>query len=114
RADEQHDVGGAHALQLYASAFHDPAPARAFFAERGWDFDAVEIAYLRRAAQLAPGHFPEPLGADYHERGEQLLLARAAVQEQAGQADAALQTIDILVKLSPANTRAVDRLAGLQ
>ncbi len=114
RADEQHDVGGDHALQLYAMTFADPTPARAFFAERGWDFDGVEIAYLRRAAQLAPGHFPDPLGADYQRRGEQLLLDRAESQEQAGQSDAALQTIDILVKLSPANTRAVDRLAGLQ
>jgi tetratricopeptide (TPR) repeat protein len=114
RADEQHDVGGDHALELYAVTFNDPTPARGYFAEHSWDFDAAEIAYLKRAAQLAPDHFPEPLGPGYQARGEQILLDRAEAQEKAGQADAALQTIDILVKLSPANTRAVDRLAGLQ
>ena len=113
RADEQHDVGGAHALELYAITFGDPAAARAFFAERQWDFDSIEFAYLRRAAQLAPGHFPAPLGADYPPRGERLLLERCDQMEQAGQPDAARQAIDIFVKLSPANTRATDRLAAL-
>lgn len=113
RADEQHDVGGEHALDLYAITFADTAAACAFFAERQWDFAAIEIAYLRRAAQLAPGHFPAPLGPDYQPRGERLLLERCDQLEQAGQADAARQMIDILVKLSPANTRATDRLAAL-
>jgi tetratricopeptide (TPR) repeat protein len=113
RADEQHDAGGAHALELYAITFADVSAARAFFTERLWDFDSIEIAYLRRAAQLAPGRFPEPLGADYRPRGEQLLLDRTDSQEKAGQAEGALKTIDILVKLSPANTRALDRLAAL-
>jgi tetratricopeptide (TPR) repeat protein len=113
RADEQHDVGGAQALALYARTFGNPDPARAFFAQQGWDFDAVEVAYLRRAAQLAPGRFPEQLGPDYPPRGERLLLERSEGLEKAGQAEAALEAIDILVKLSPANTRAVDRSAAL-
>jgi tetratricopeptide (TPR) repeat protein len=113
RADEQHDVGGDHALELYAQTFSDPAAARAFYEQRQWDFDAVEIAYLRRAAQLAPGRFPEPLGADYAPRGEQLLLQRSEILEQAGQPELAMQMIDVLVKLSPANTRAIDRSAAL-
>ncbi len=79
RADEQHNVGGEHALALYAITFADPAAARAFFAERQWDFDGIEFAYLRRAAQLAPGRFPEPLGPDYPPRGERLLLAAATI-----------------------------------
>jgi tetratricopeptide (TPR) repeat protein len=113
RADEQHDIGGAHALELYAITYGDTAAARAFFAERQWDFDAIEFACLRRAAQLAPGQFPAPLGADYPPLGERLLLERCDRLEQAGQTDAARQAIDILVKLSPANTRATDRLAAL-
>jgi tetratricopeptide (TPR) repeat protein len=112
-ADAQHDVGGDHALELYAATWADLASAHAFFAACKWDFDAVEVAYLRRAAQLAPGRFPEPLGPDYRPRGEQLLVERSESQEQAGAFDAALLTIDVLVKLSPANTRALDRLAGL-
>ena len=112
-ADAQHDVGGDHALELYAVTWADLASARTFFDACKWDFDVVEIAYLRRAAQLAPGRFPEPLGPDYRPRGEQLLVARSESQEKAGQSDAALQTVDVLVKLSPANTRALDRLAAL-
>jgi tetratricopeptide (TPR) repeat protein len=114
RADEQHNVSGDHALKLYAMTFADTASARAFFAARQWDFDAVEFAYLRRAAQLAPGRFPEPLGPDYQMRGENVLLARADAMEKAKTPDAAQEAIDILVKLSPANTRAIDQLAGMQ
>jgi tetratricopeptide (TPR) repeat protein len=113
RADQQYDVGGDHALQLYALTFADPEAAREFFEARQWDFGAIEFAYLRRAAQLAPGHFPEPLGPDYPARGEQLLVERSAAQEQAGKPEAALQAVEVLVKLSPANTRALDRLAAL-
>jgi tetratricopeptide (TPR) repeat protein len=113
RADEQHDVGGDHALALYAITFGDLPAARAYFAQRQWDFDGIEFAYLRRAAQLDPGRFPAPLGADSQARGERLLLERCDSLEQAGQTDAALKAIDILVKLSPANTRATDRLAAL-
>jgi tetratricopeptide (TPR) repeat protein len=77
RADQQHDVGGEHALALYARTFADPAAARDFFEQRQWDFDAVEYSYLRRAAQLAPGRFPAALGPDYPVRGERLLLERS-------------------------------------
>jgi tetratricopeptide (TPR) repeat protein len=114
RADEQHDVGGDHALDLYAMTFADTTAARAFFTERQWDFDAIEFAYLRRAAQLAPGRFPAPLGADYQPRGEDVLLKHAEAMEKAGKPEAALAAIDILVRLSPANTRALDQLAGMQ
>ena len=113
RADEQHDAGGDHALELYGLTFGDPASARTFFEARQWGFDAVEIAYLRRAALLAPGHFPAPLGADYQPRGEQLLLDRSESLEKSGKPEAAMQAVDVLVKLSPANTRAIDRAAAL-
>ncbi len=113
RADEQHDVGGERALELYATTFADPEAARAFFHQHQWDWAGVELAYLRRAAQLDPGHFPAPLGPDYRPRGEQLLLERSEARELAGQPEAALQAADWLVKLSPGNTRALDRLAGL-
>jgi tetratricopeptide (TPR) repeat protein len=113
RADQQHDVGGDQALALYARMFSNAESAKAFFSERGWEFDDVELMFLRRAAERAPGRFPEVLGADYLPRGEQLLLEQAHRLEQAGQSDAALQTIEILVKLSPNNTSAMDRAAGL-
>jgi tetratricopeptide (TPR) repeat protein len=113
RADQQHDVGGAAVLDLYAMTFAHAEPARAFYAEQKWNFDDVELMFLRRAAEKAPGRYPEVLGPDYAQRGEQLLLARAHQLEEAGKRDAALQTIEVLVKLSPHNTSAMDRAAGL-
>lgn len=113
RADQEHNVGGEQTLAIYALMFARPAPARAYYAAQGWDFDEAELMYLRRAAELAPGRFPEVLGPEYAERGEQLLLAKAQRCEEAGQRDAALQTIEILVKLSPNNTSAMDRAAEL-
>ena len=53
RADAQHDVGGDHALELYAATWADLASARAFFDARKWDFDAVEIAYSLRRSTCA-------------------------------------------------------------
>jgi tetratricopeptide (TPR) repeat protein len=113
RADQEHDVNGEQALALYTAMFAQAEPARAFYAEQGWDFDDVERMFLRRAAEKAPGRFPEILGPDYTPRGEQLLLAKAHQQEEAGEREAALATIEILVKLSPSNTSAMDRAAGL-
>jgi tetratricopeptide (TPR) repeat protein len=113
RADQEHDVNGDQALALYTMMFANPEPARAFYAEQGWDFDDVERMFLRRAAEKAPGRFPEILGPDYTPRGEQLLLAKAQQQEEGGQREAGLATIEILVKLSPTNTSAMDRAAGL-
>lgn len=113
RADQQHDVGGELLLAMYAMTFAHAEPARAYFAEQAWNFDDVELMYLRRAAERAPGRYPEVLGPDYAQRGEQLLLAKAQQCEEAGQRDAALQTIEILVKLSPHNTSAMDRAAML-
>ncbi len=113
RADQEHDVNGDQAMALYALMFANAEPARAFYAEQSWDFDDVERMFLRRAAEKAPGRFPEILGPDYTPRGEQLLLAKAQQQEETGQREAGLATIEILVKLSPSNTSAMDRAAGL-
>jgi tetratricopeptide (TPR) repeat protein len=113
RADQQHDVGGEQVLALYALTFAGAETAHAYFSERGWEFEDVELMFLRRAAERAPGRFPEALGPDYLPRGEQLLLAKAHRLDEAGQRDAALQTIEILVKMSPNNTSAMDRAAGL-
>ena len=113
RADQKHDVGGDQALALYQRTFRNMEAARSFFDEHGWEFEDIELMFLRRSAEKEPGRFPEVLGPDYLPRGEKLLLDQAHRQEQAGQADAALQTIEILVKLSPNNTSATDRAAGL-
>lgn len=113
RADQQHDVDGPSVLALYALTFTHQEPARAYFAEQGWSFDDVELMYLRRAAEKEPGHYPTILGPDYPPRGEQLLLANAQQLEESGQREAALQAIEILVKLSPNNTSAMDRAAML-
>src|SRR5262249_10612473 len=47
RADQEHGVGGDKALAIYERTFADAEPARAFFAENGWDFAEMELMYLR-------------------------------------------------------------------
>jgi tetratricopeptide (TPR) repeat protein len=113
RADQQHDVGGEKALALYTMTFANADEARTYYAAQSWDFDEVERMFLRRTAEQAPGQFPAILGADYRPRGEQLLLAKAQALEDGGDREAGLRAIEVLVKLSPHNTSAMDRAAGL-
>src|SRR5207302_6939740 len=84
RAIEQHQSAVEHTLELFERAFADPEAARAFFSQKQWDWDAVELAYLEQAAALEPGHFPAALGADYPARGECVLLQRSREQEATG------------------------------
>jgi tetratricopeptide (TPR) repeat protein len=113
RADEQHQVTGDRMLDLYTLTFANRDAAQTYYSERGWNVDDVELMFLRRASERAPGRFPDVLGSDYTPRGGQLLLSKAQRLEDAGQREAALQTIEILVKLSPGNTSAMDRAAML-
>jgi tetratricopeptide (TPR) repeat protein len=113
RADQQHEVGGPSVLALYGLTFANQQPARDYFAAEKWDFDDIELMFLRRAAEQAPGRYPEVLGPGYAERGEKVLLAKAQQLETAGDREAGLATIEVLVKLSPNNTSAMDRAAGL-
>jgi tetratricopeptide (TPR) repeat protein len=113
RAAQLHGITGPQALDLFAVTFADPAAAREFFDKHSWKFDDVEIAYLERAAALAPGAFPEPLGPAYAPRGESLLLERSRQLEHARQGDAALAVAETLLKLAPRSARAHDRLAFL-
>jgi hypothetical protein len=106
-------MGGAYSLALFARTFAEEERAREFFAKQKWDFEAIELTYLERAAELQPGSFPAALGPAYPARGEKLLLEYSQQQEQAGNKDAALAYARVLVKLSPANTAAHDRLAYL-
>lgn len=113
QADAEHDVGGDQALAMYIRTFRDPEAAGVFYAAQGWNFEEVELMFLARSAERVPGHFPGVLGPEYPRRGEQLLLAKADQLEKAGDREAALGTIEVLVKLSPGNTSAMDRAAGL-
>jgi tetratricopeptide (TPR) repeat protein len=113
RAAEQHGYRGERDLELYDRTFRESEAAKAYFAQRGWNFEDVEYVYLARCAARRPGAFPETLGPDYAPRGEALLLARSERQEQAGQADAALATADVLLQLMPRSALGHDRLARL-
>jgi tetratricopeptide (TPR) repeat protein len=104
---------GVRDLELFARVFADPAAARAFFERQGWDLDDAEYAYLERAAALAPGQFPGPLGPEYAERGEAFLLGRSRRAEEAGDSHAALSAAETLLRLAPRKTVAHDRLACL-
>ena len=113
RAASTLDLRGERDLDLFARAFADPAPARAYFTQRQWNFDDAEYTYLKRSAAEAPGRFPEPLGVDYAPKGEALLLARSRIEEEAGRKDAALEAVEILLRLAPASLEGHDRLACL-
>src|SRR5262249_4799403 len=120
RAAQQYGLPGPGDLDLFARIFGpDPggadgqAAARAFYAPRQWDIDEVEYTYLEHAAAQRPGEFPAALGPDYAPRGEDLLLGRSNRLEEAGQADAALASALVLLKLAPRSARAHDQLARL-
>jgi tetratricopeptide (TPR) repeat protein len=113
RAAQEHGFTGKHDLPLFALAFRDEPAARAFFAQRSWDFDEVEYVYLARSAAVRPGTFPAEFGPDYAARGETRLLARSRQQEVAGHLDLAFATAALLLRLAPASGPAHDRLAYL-
>jgi tetratricopeptide (TPR) repeat protein len=113
RAAVLHDFRGERDLDLFALVFRDAAPAREYFAQQKWNFDAAEYIYLKRGADVNPGRFPEPLGADYPAKGEEFLLARSHIEEAAGRKDAALECMEVLLRLAPPSLTGHDRLAYL-
>jgi tetratricopeptide (TPR) repeat protein len=113
RGSTQHAVTGPAELELFARTFRDPKPAAEFFARQGWDFGAAEFTYLRRAAERAPGRFPEALGDDYPPDGEAFLLDLSRQHEAKGAADAARECVEVLLRLEPGSLAGHDRLACL-
>jgi tetratricopeptide (TPR) repeat protein len=113
RAASEHGVSSPKDLDLFALTFRDAGPARAFFERQGWNFEAVEYAYLARCAERAPGRFPAALGPDYPARGEAFLLARSRAEEEAGRKDAARACMEVLLRLAPGSRAGHDRLACL-
>lgn len=100
-------------LALFAQTFSHRNDAQEFYAQMRWSLPEVELAYLEHAARIAPGQFPEALGADYAPRGEHVLVEHSLAQEKSGKLDAAMATADVLAKLAPRNTAALDRSAAL-
>jgi tetratricopeptide (TPR) repeat protein len=113
RAASAHHLQGDGDLELFARTFRDAAPARDYFAHRQWSFDDLEYAYLERSAAQGPGRFPEPLGPDYPARGEAFLLARSRAEEEVGRKDAALASVEVLLRLAPHSLAGHNRLACL-
>jgi len=62
RADQEHDVDGPQVLALYALTFTHKEAAHAYYTEHNWNLDDVELMFLRRAAEKAPGRYPAVLG----------------------------------------------------
>lgn len=114
RAAQDHPVEGPASVALFAMAFADAESSRAFFAQRKWDFDALERVFLERAANGDPGKFPSVLGPDYAPRGIRLLLDHSTERDKAGDKEGALRSAITLLQLDPANTHAMDRVACLQ
>ena len=113
QAAHLNQLSGARDLELFARTFQDAEAAGQFFAQRGWDFDAVEFTYLERAAKARPGRFPVELGESYADRGTSRLLARSKQMEETGNRAGALSAAEVLLALSPQNTIAHDRAARL-
>jgi tetratricopeptide (TPR) repeat protein len=111
RAAYEHGLAGRRDLEMFGRTFQDAEAAQTFYRQRGWDFGAVEYAYLERSARARPGRFPVELGPDYAGRGPGLLLERSRRQEAAGDRDGALATAGVLLALAPTNVLAHDRLA---
>ncbi len=113
RAASLLDLRGERDLDLFARTFAEAAAARLYFTQHQWNFDDVEYAYLKRSAALAPGRFPDPLGRDYAAPGEAFLLTRSRTEEEAGRKEAALEAVEVLLRLAPASAEGHDRLACL-
>jgi tetratricopeptide (TPR) repeat protein len=113
RAAQEHGSTAERVLDLFALTFATEAEARGFYAQRQWDFDEMEYAYLERCAALAPGAFPQALEADAADRGEKLLLGRSQLLEELKDQEGALQAAEVFLKLAPRNPPAHDRLAYL-
>ena len=58
----EHGGGTEAGLPLFEMTLHDRPTD--FYQAHGWDLDAVEAAYLERAARTYPGHLPPILGPD--------------------------------------------------
>jgi tetratricopeptide (TPR) repeat protein len=113
RAAQEHGATADKDLELFALTFATETEARPFYAQRQWDFDEVEYAYLARCAAVKPGAFPPALGDDYAARGAKLLLARSQWLEELQDKEGALQAAEVLLQLLPRNPGAHDRLAYL-
>jgi tetratricopeptide (TPR) repeat protein len=113
RAATEHGVSSEGDLDLFGRAFAESAAARAFFSERGWNFDDAEYVYLERSASRHPGKFPSVLGVEYGARGESFLLERSRREEESGRVDPARTCIEVLLRLAPASIPGHDRLARL-
>ena len=113
RAAVVHGFTGARDRDLFARTFRARQAAQVFFAQHGWELEEVEYIYLERSAAAASGHFPEELGPDYAPRGESFLLQRSLRKEQAGDLDAALRSVKVLLLLAPRCVHAYDRAAAL-
>ncbi|HEV3255680.1 MAG TPA: tetratricopeptide repeat protein, partial [Gemmataceae bacterium] len=70
RAVQQHSISTGQELNLFQRTSQDQPAARAFYAQRQWDFGEVEYLYLERFAARSPGAFPEALGPGYSSRSE--------------------------------------------
>lgn len=113
RAAQQHGFRGQRDLDLFALTFRQRTEAEPFFQQHSWDFQAVEIVYLQRWAEHHPGGFPPALGENYPAVAETLLLERSQRLEQANDADGALGSAALLLRLSPSSAKGYDRLACL-
>jgi Flp pilus assembly protein TadD len=113
RAAQQHGHNGAHSLDLFARTFRDAPAARAFFQAHQWDFEEMEFAYLKSAAEREPGAFPAALGPDYPAHGEQMLRDRSARLEYESRMEEARAVAQVWLMLAPRSGPAHDQLAYL-
>lgn len=108
-----HSLVGPLDLKLFTLIFQEEKQTQTFFEQQRWDIDAVRHRYLERWSKYNPGRYPDILGPDYSNRGEEFLLHRSNQEELQGKRQAAVETASVLLKLSPQSFKAMDRLACL-
>jgi tetratricopeptide (TPR) repeat protein len=113
RAAQRHGVNLPYDVRLFDLAMADRSATREFFAEREWDFDAVERLYLQRWAERHPGTFPSAPGPGYAAEATTALLADARRLAAHKRPEAAIDVARLVLKLRPDAGPAHDLLAEL-
>jgi tetratricopeptide (TPR) repeat protein len=113
RAVEEQELAEEKALDIFALLFSHEEDARAFFAERKWDFAKLEYAYLEKFARWHPGQLPPVFGEQARARVEQILTGRIDHFRGQNQLEEARAAAQVWVKLLPTEAKALDSLAQL-
>ena len=113
RAASVHGAESERDLDLFARAFRDRRHAEDVLRRAAVELGRRRIHLSERSAARSPAAFPTRSAPDYPPKGEAFLLARSRQEEEAGRKDAALECVEVLLRLAPPSLAGHDRLACL-